>query len=148
MDNLQAFLKYAADFERTLVDDDWTRLEPYFADDAVYEVTGSKTACRLVGRPAIFAGMKKSLDGFDRKFPTRDIAVLDGPHVADDEIRMQWQVTYGKPGLKPFVLSGRGRVRYAGGKIVYLYDGYEPGVDEQFAAYVRDTGLAIDPSYV
>ena len=38
MDTLSRFMEYAADFEKTLGDDDWTRLRRYFADDAVYEV--------------------------------------------------------------------------------------------------------------
>jgi len=147
MDILQQFMTYAADFEKTLIDDDWTRLERYFADDAVYEVEGSSAACRIQGRNAIFAGLKKSLDGFDRKFPGRDIAVLDGPHVAGDEIRMRWQVTYTKAGLPPFVLSGRGLVRYSGDRISYLYDGYDPGVDDHFAAWQRQTGVALQPGY-
>lgn len=38
---LQRFVEYAQAFEKTYVDDDWTRLEPYFAPDAVYRVVGS-----------------------------------------------------------------------------------------------------------
>jgi hypothetical protein len=34
------FLEYAAAFEQTFVDDDWTQLEPYFTADAIYVVTG------------------------------------------------------------------------------------------------------------
>ncbi|HME70466.1 MAG TPA: hypothetical protein VKM54_11450, partial [Myxococcota bacterium] len=37
---LQRFVEYAQAFEKTYVDDDWTRLEPYFAPDAVYRVVG------------------------------------------------------------------------------------------------------------
>src|SRR4030095_10724846 len=38
---LQRFGESAQAFEKTYVDDDWTRLEPYFAPDAVYRVGGS-----------------------------------------------------------------------------------------------------------
>src|SRR6478735_3425581 len=68
MEILQQFMAYAAAFEQTLVDDDWTRLRPFFAADAVYEVQSEDVGCRLVGPEAIFAGMKKSLNGFDRRF--------------------------------------------------------------------------------
>ena len=37
MDILQQFLAYAGDFEKTLADDDWSRLHKYFCDDAVYD---------------------------------------------------------------------------------------------------------------
>ena len=150
MDILQQFMAYAGDFERTLADDDWTRLERYFADDAVYEVKAPSPSfgCRLVGREAIFRGIKKSLDGFDRKFDGRDIEVTSGPEVSTDDIQMSWSVTYRKAGLSPFVLRGRSRVRYRGEQIVHLRDAYEPRVSEEAAAWQRENEMPIDPSYV
>ncbi len=63
MDVLQQFGLYAAEFELTYKDDDWSRLYPYFTDDAVYEVKAKSFGCKLTGPKAIFAGMKKSRDG-------------------------------------------------------------------------------------
>ena len=40
MTNLECFAAYAADFEKTFKDDDWSRLERYFAPDATYQVKG------------------------------------------------------------------------------------------------------------
>ena len=88
MDNLQRFMMYAADFEKTLADDDWSRLREYFADEAVYEVKSDGFPCTLTGPEAIFTGIKKSLDGFDRKFDGRDIDVTKGPEVAGDGLRI------------------------------------------------------------
>jgi len=146
MDTLQAFMTYAGDFERTLADDDWTRLRGYFADDAVYEVH-APFGCRLVGPAAIFAGIKKSLDGFDRHFDRRDVEVTSGPDVAGDELKLGWKVVYHKAGLPPFVLRGRSSARYAGGKIVHLADSYDDQVRAEFADWQRQTGLQLDPSY-
>src|SRR5262250_1924157 len=120
MDCLREFLTYAGEFETTLADDDWRRLRRFFADDAVYEVQAQSFACRLVGTDAIFAGMRKSLNGFDRKFTGRDLEVTSGPDVAGDEIRLDWKVTYKREGWSPFVLKGRSMARYRDGKIVYL----------------------------
>ena len=100
MDIMQKFLGYAGDFEKTLADDDWTRLGHYFADDAVYEVKAESFGCRLVGPTAIFRGMKKSLDGFDRKFAKRDIEVTCGPEVSGDGLRLGWKVVYSKGGSR------------------------------------------------
>jgi hypothetical protein len=147
MDIMQEFMAYARDFEATLADDDWTRLRRYFADDAVYEVKAESFGCHLTGPAAIFAGMKKSLDGFDRKFAKRDIEVTSGPEISADEMRMGWKVVYSKEGLPPFVLRGRSAVRYAAGKIVYLADSYEPSVAAELAAWRRESGIEIDPSY-
>jgi len=143
---MERFMAYAGEFERTLADDNWSRLEPYFAPDAVYEVTGS-FGCRLTGPAAIFAGIKKSLDGFDRKFAKRDIEVTSGPEVSADEIRMGWTVVYTAEGLPPFVLRGRSAVRYASGKIVHLADVFDPGVEGELTAWQRATGVTLDPSY-
>ena len=148
MDILQPFMSYARDFEKTLADDDWTRLHQYFAADAVYEVNARSFGCRLVGPAAIFAGMKKSLDGFDRKFTRRDVEVTSGPEVSGDEMRMGWKVVYHKDGVPPFVLRGRSSVRYADGRIVHLADSYDPSVEGEFAAWQRESGLTLDPSYV
>src|SRR6185369_3077312 len=38
MGPMNRFFEYAQDFEKTYVDDDWSRLARYFHPDAVYEV--------------------------------------------------------------------------------------------------------------
>ena len=144
---LERFMAYAQDFERTFHDDDWSRLAQYFAPDATYEVRNVQTPCVLRGRDAIFRGIKKSLDGFDRKFAKRDIEVTNGPEISDEGMRLGWKVVYSKTGLPPFVLRGQSSVRYANGKIAYLCDAYEPSVAVELAAWRRESGVAIDPSY-
>lgn len=147
MSIMQQFMAYAGDFEKTLADDDWTRLPRYFADDAVYDVQSDSFGCHLSGPTAIFAGIKKSLDGFDRKFAKRDIEVTDGPEISDDEIRMGWTVVYSMDGKPPFVLRGRSIVGYANDKIVSLSDVYDASVATDFATWQRETGVHLDPSY-
>lgn len=148
MSILQQFMTYAGDFEKTLADDDWTRLRRYFADDAVYEVKSSVFGCRLTGSTVIFAGMKKSLDGFDRRFTKRDLEVTDGPTITDDEMQLGWKVLYSLEGQPSFTLRGRSTVRYAGDKIVYLADAYDDAsTAADFAAWQRETGMRLDPSY-
>lgn len=147
MDILQQFFAYAGDFERTLVDDDWTRLRRYFADDAVYAVESRSFGCRLVGPDAIFAGMKKSLDGFDRRLDGRDVLVTDGPVVDGAEVRVAWTVTYHKAGIAPFALRGRSAARYRDGAIVQLTDSYDPEVEQELTAWQRQHGVAVDVSY-
>ena len=148
MSIMQQFIAYAGDFEKTLADDDWSRLRRYFADDAVYEVKSSAFGCHLTGPTAIFAGMKKSLDGFDRRFTRRDVEITDGPRVDGSEMQMGWKVVYHLEGEPSFTLPGRSTVRYAGDKIVYLADAYDDAaVGADFAAWQRQTGIALDPSY-
>jgi hypothetical protein len=148
MENLPRFMAYAADFEKTLADDDWSRLRQYFAEDAVYEVASTSFGCKLIGPDAIFKGMKKSLDGFDRKFDGRSVDVVSGPAMDGDTMRMSWEVTYRKQGKTPYVLRGSSGVRYRDGKIVWLGDSYGPDVDADGAAWMQQNGIALDPSYV
>lgn len=145
---LERFAAYAADFEQTLADDDWSRLDGYFHDDAVYEVDSQLFGCTLTGPEAIFVGMKKSLDGFDRLFSSRDVEMTDGPHVEGDEMRVAWKITYHKAGLPDFVLEGRSIVGYRGDRIARLVDAYdEESVGASVAEWTGKTGVQIDPSY-
>lgn len=147
MDILQRFIAYAGDFEKTLHDDDWTRVKPYFADDAVYEITQAPFACKLTGPDAICAGIKKSLDGFDRKFERRDVEVIGQPEIEGNEMRIAWSIVYHKEGLAPYHLQGRSMARYRGDKIAYLCDSFGPEVEANFVAWQRENGLELDPSY-
>lgn len=148
MDHLARFMTYAADFEKTLADDDWSRLRQYFADDALYEVKAEGFGCSLRGPDAIFKGIKKSLDGMDRKFDGRDVEVTDGPHAEADGLRMGWTLTYRKAGKTPYVLRGRTEVRYRDGKIASMADSYDPSVGPETAAWMQQNGMTLDPSYV
>ena len=149
MENLTHFMQYAADFEKTLADDDWTRLRRYFAEDAVYEVQSTTFGCKLTGPDAIFKGMKKSLDGFDRKFDGRSVDVTKGPEIDGDAMRMEWAVTYRKAGKTPYVLRGRSEVRYRDAKITRLVDSYDDATTTaEAAAWMQQNGMVLDPSYV
>lgn len=147
MNIIERFAAYAADFEKTLADDDWARLAQYFSEDAIYRVESDLFGCELTGPAELFAGMKKSLDGFDRNFPERDIAMTEGPEVAGDEMRVSWTVTYHKRGLPDFVLRGKSLARVRAGKIVLLVDSYDDRVKEEVGDWMRETGLEFDPSY-
>lgn len=141
-------MAYAGDFEKTLADDDWSRLTPYFHDDAIYRVESGAFGCELEGPERIFAGMKKSLDGFDRKFESRSIQLEGAPEVSGDEVRLEWTVTYHKPGWPDFALPGRSLARLRDGRIELLVDSYD---DEKVAArsadWTAETGVDLDPSY-
>ena len=147
MGTTDTFLAYAQDFEKTYVDDDWTRLERHFAPDAVYEVRNVPFACRLVGPQAIFRGIKKSLDGFDRRMDGREVAVVDGPFVEGERVSLGWTVTYRKRGAPDLLLRGRSSARIVDGKIVEMADEYPAGMAEEAGAWFAKHAPDIDPSY-
>ena len=142
------FFEYAQDFEKTFVDDDWSRLARYFVPDAVYEVRNVPFACRIQGADAIFRGIKKSLDGFDRRFAQRSLEVVDPPVEEDDTVSVGWAVTYVKPGAPPFRLRGRSMARYRDGRIAHLVDEYPDGMTAEAAAWQAAHAPDLDASYV
>ncbi len=144
----ESFFAYAADFEKTYADDDWSRLAPYFHEDAVYEVTNVFFGCEVKGRDAILEALRKSIDGFDRRMDDRTIDVVSGPEVDGDEIRLGWTVTYSRAGVPDFVLRGESVARFEGDRIIHLHDRYPDGHNEEIEAWSRDHAPDIDPSYV
>lgn len=147
MTNLDRFVEYATEFEKTFGDDDWTRLERFFHPDATYEVRGISFGCRLEGRPTILRGIRRSLDGFDRRCDSRDIDLTDPPEERDGVVTLGWKGTYTRGDAPPVTLRGRSRARYEDGVIVELSDTYEPEAAAQIEAWLKQHGGGLDPSY-
>jgi hypothetical protein len=144
--NLSRFESYAAAFEQTYADDDWSRLAPYFHEDAVYIVRGVSAPCELHGRDRIFAGMRKSLDGFDRRMDERAI-VPSAPLVADgDTVTLEGCVRY-RRGDAPSSIDLRATIvaTYAGGLIVRMEDTFH--LDRPAITWLRAHAADLDGSY-
>ena len=67
MSILDRYRAYADAFEVSYEDDDWSRIEPFFTEDAVYE--GDPEDAQ--GRDAVLAKLKGGVDGFDRNMDSR-----------------------------------------------------------------------------
>ena len=148
MTNLDRFLEYATEFEKTFEDDDWARLERFFHPDATYEVRGVSFACHLDGRAAILRGIRKSLDGFDRRCDSREIGLTDPPEERDGTVIVRWKGTYTYGDAPPVTLQGRSEARYEKGVIVELSDTYEPQLAAGIDAWMKAHGKGLDASYV
>ena len=124
MKAIEVFGKYAMAFEEAVRMDDWSVLEPFFAEDAVYETIGpAPFAGRYVGREAVLAHFKKSLDRFDRRFDARENPeVIEGPRVDDDSVWIRWRLTYRVDGAPPLVLEGEETAVVEDGRIRRLED--------------------------
>ena len=150
--SLQVFADYAAAFEETFADDDWSRLEQYFAEDARYEISGGPFATTIDGRDAILKGLKKSLDGFDRKFDYREIELTSGPTLTateeGDEIRMTWKVHYRMNGAPDISLPGGSMLRVNDGVIQLLRDEYNDAELGEIGAWLAEHGAGLDGSYI
>ncbi len=149
---VQVFADYAAAFEKTYEDDDWSRLEKYFPEDATYEVRGGPMACRIAGRDAIFAGLKKSIDGLDRRCSDRKLQLTDGPDVEStatgEQISIGWIVSYQYRDAPEVDLPGRSVFTIADGVIVAMRDEYDESLLGELAAWMAEHGEGLDGSYV
>jgi hypothetical protein len=146
------FMDYAAAFEQTYVDDDWSRLVRFFSEDATYEVRGGPLACRLYGRDAIIAGLKKSIDGLDRRCADRQIELTEGPAVVGDdnryELSVAWRVTYQYRDAPKLVLPGRSAFTIVDGVIVGMRDEYDEKEMGDVGAWMLKYGAELDGAYV
>ena len=144
MSNVPHFASYAAAFEKAFENDDWSVVEPFFREDAVYEV-GIQPPLGGVfeGRDAILAYFKWALDNLDRKFETREIELLEGPRETGDAVWIRGTATYNAADVPPLVLELEETVTFDDGRIVRLEDRYQPEMADALAAYLREHRDAI-----
>jgi hypothetical protein len=142
------FAKYAAAFEQAYATDDWSLVEPFFTEDAVYEVVGLPPPLggRSEGRAAILAYFKRVLDGFDRRFASRKVALLEGPREQDGSVWIRGSAVYTAPGAPDLSFALEETATFEGGRIRRLEDRYDAetarAVREYADAWGAKLGLA------
>jgi hypothetical protein len=123
---------YADAFEESYEDDDWTRLEQYFRQDAVYEGDPDARGC-----DAVLAKLKGGVDGFDRKMDSRrpdfQTPTLDG-----NTLVMKWTVTYQKTGAPDLVLAGVETAVFEGDRIALLRDDMDPAALKEMGQWMTE----------
>lgn len=149
---MQVFMDYAAAFEETYIDDDWSRLAPFFSEEATYEVRGGPLACKLEGREAIFAGMKKSIDSLDRRCSERKIDLVEVPKVtssaAGQQLSVGWHVDYQYGDAPRAGFAGRSVATVVNGVIVALRDEYTEEEMANFGTWMQQHGQGLGGAYV
>ena len=135
------FTAYAAAFEESFVSDDWSLVEPFFTEDAVYEVPlDPPMGGRFEGRAAILAYFKDVLDRFDRRFESRELALLKGPTEDGDSVWIRGTATYRAAGVPDFTLELEETAYFEGDRVRRLEDHYEPAMKQSIASYLKEHG--------
>ena len=109
-------------------------------------------ACEISGREAIFTGLKKSIDGLDRRCTDRQLELTDGPNIvgtADGhELSIGWNVRYHYGDAPQMTLPGRSVFTIVDGVIVAMRDEYDDKEMGAVGAWMLEYGKGLDGSYV
>lgn len=128
---------YADAFEQSYDDDDWSRIEQYFTDDAVYE--GDPDA---EGRDAVLAKLKAGVNAFDRRMDSRT-PDFQTPSVDGNTLTMKWTVTYTKSGAPDLVIKGVETAIFEGDRIARLRDTFDPEAQKSMEKWMGEHGAKL-----
>jgi hypothetical protein len=144
MSRIARFAEYAAAFEKAYASDDWSLLEPYFTEDAVYDAgLGEPLGGVHAGRAAVLAHFRDVVSRFDRRFGSRSLALLEGPRDEGDSVWIRGRATYGARGLPDFELELEERALFRGDRIARLEDRYAPAKEAEMKAYLAEHGAKL-----
>ena len=145
MSRIALFARYAAAFEDAYKGDDWSLLEPFFTEDAVYDVGGmpGPLGGRSEGRDAILGYFDRVLNGFDRRFATRTIAVVDGPREDGDTVWIRGSVVYTAPGVPDLRFELEEIATFRGDQICHLEDRYDDATIKSVLDHVGTHGAKL-----
>jgi len=129
---------YADAFEQSYEDDDWSRIEPFFTEDAVYEGAPEDA----VGRAAVLAKLKGGVDSFDRLMDSRT-PDFQSPSVEGDTLTMSWTVTYSKAGAPDLAISGVEVAVFEGDRIARLRDDFDPAAEKAMGEWMAAHGASL-----
>lgn len=135
MSILERYQAYADAFEESYADDDWSRIGPYFTEDAVYEPDAR-------GREAVVAKLKGGVDAFDRRMDGRT-PDFQTPSVDGDTLTMKWTVTYAKAGKPDLVLTGTETAVFRGDQIALLRDTFDPEAEKTLGEWMSAHGASL-----
>jgi ketosteroid isomerase-like protein len=144
MSSIPRFAAYAAAFEKAFASDDWSLVEPFFTEDAVYEVDlPPPMGGRFVGRAAILGYFKRVLDDFDRRFATREVTLLEGPREEDDSVWLRGRAGYTAPNVPELEFELEETAWFDGDRIRRLEDRYDDATREAMAKYLSAHGAKL-----
>ena len=131
----ERFQAYADAFEESYEDDDWSRIEQYFTEDAVYE-GDPEDAC---GRDAVLAKLKGGIDAFDRRLDSRT-PDFHTPTIDGNTLVMKWSVRYTKQGAPDLVITGVETAVFEGDRIARLRDDFDPDAEKALGEWMAAHG--------
>ncbi|MGO4714362.1 nuclear transport factor 2 family protein [Bradyrhizobium sp. 2TAF24] len=145
--NTERFVSQRQAFEQTYLDDDWTRLAPYFHDDVRYEVMNMPFHCVVERRDAVFAAMRRSVARFDR-LCTRTLGYDATLLEEGDNVFVYGAIKYRRGDSPEMEVRLWEVATYRDGRIVRLIDLYDLGARAVYQSWMAAWGDGLDPSYL
>ncbi len=140
MNALDTFQAYFDAFEDTYADDDWARIEPFFAEEMTYlNAEGSL----LTGRAAAISYLQQDVNALDRRFDSRAFDGTPDIRAQGDEVTMVFTVRYKKAGVDDLVLSGREVATIRDSQIQHMEDQFDSSTIENFQAWIAQHGALL-----
>jgi len=141
MSLIQRFGEYAAAFEKYYATRDRAHIEPYFTDDAVYEIVGQPPfAGEGKGRDAAIDLLEFSCNNLDRLFAKRELTLLEGPKETDNQVWFRWRADYSTPGFPQLAVEGEETATFDGEHITRLEDVFTDETGTATLAYLGEHG--------
>jgi ketosteroid isomerase-like protein len=139
--SIPRFAAYAAAFEKAYAADDWSLVEPFFTEDAVYDPgLPGLLGDRAEGRDAILAFFPDVLNRFDRRFASRHVELVEGPREEGDTVWIKGRGIYTAPGAPDLSFELEETAQFAGDRIRHLADVYAPAERARLEAYAKEYG--------
>ena len=138
MSILDRYQAYATAFERSYEDGDWSQLEPYFKEDAVFEDEPEDAE----GREAILEKLKASVNAFDRKMDSRNLA-FEPSTIEGNTVRTRWSARYTKSGCPDLVITGVEFATFDGDRIARLHDEFDPEAQKAMGEWLAAHGARL-----
>ena len=129
---------YADAFEESFADDDWSHIEPYFTEDAVYRADGPD----VEGRSAVLARLKTGVDAFDRRMDSRTLS-FEEPRVEGNRLTVAWSARYTKAGAPDLLISGTETAEFSGDRIQVLAGEFDPTAQKAMGEWMAAHGAKL-----
>lgn len=146
MSIVDRFTAYAAAFEEAYVSDDWSTLDPFFTEDAVYETLADPPFGGLTeGREALKAHFKQACSAFDRRFDSRAVELLTPPVDRGGTVWFRWAATYTLAGAPALRMEGEETAVFEGDRIRRLEDRMPAATVQRTQAYLVEHAAKLKP---
>lgn len=144
MDLRARFRQFADDFDRTIDDDDWSRIRAHFAQDAVREEFEPPLIhLRIERADEIIEQWQEMVERFDRRFDRR-ILVQTGPiEQSGNVVSFPWVGIYVLRDTPSLLGEGRELATYQGDRIQLLRTTWAEGTRERMTAWASSYGTRL-----